>query len=1005
VGFDCARCHTPFSWLVENITQIHRQSRFPLTGAHVVADCFDCHESASKLVFEPLSVDCFDCHEAEFLTTTDPNHVENEYSTNCIECHNINAYSWSGAGINHSFFPLTQGHDLNDCSQCHNSGEPYNSISPECITCHEQEYQQATNPNHVAVDFSTECNECHTLDRDWRPAEFKNHDNQFFPIYSGKHKGEWDKCTECHTDQNNFTLFSCIDCHEHNQNDMNEEHDDVDGYVYNNQACFECHPTGDSDNIFNHSLSNFPLTGSHITVSCADCHTNSYSGTSTECSNCHLIDFNEAINPNHQTLNLSLGCADCHTTEADWKPATFAIHNEYYLLNGAHQTISNNCFDCHEGNYIETSNLCFGCHADEFNQTTNPPHQAADFSTSCETCHTETAWTPATFDHDNQYFPIYSGNHNGEWESCTECHTTPANYTLFSCIDCHEHNQPDTDSEHNGVGGYDYSSEACFACHPTGDGDDGFNHNLTNFPLTGAHLTTECVGCHANGYTGTTTICSECHQTDYNQSANPSHQSLSLPSTCETCHTTNAGWSPATFPIHNEYYVLNGAHQTISNNCFECHEGNYIETPNLCFGCHAEDYNQTTDPPHQPAGFSTLCETCHIESAWTPATFDHDNQYFPIYSGNHNGEWESCTECHTTPSNYTLFSCIDCHEHNQPDTDSQHNGVGGYSYNSEACYACHPTGDGDDGFNHNLTNFPLTGAHLTTECVGCHANGYAGTTTICSECHQTDYNQSANPSHQSLSLPETCETCHTTNAGWSPATFPIHDNYYVLDGAHQTISNNCFECHEGNYNNTTDACMSCHTSDFNQTTNPNHTALGLPVECESCHTTNPDWNPATFPIHNNYFVLQGAHQTIANQCIACHEGNYNNTPNTCYGCHTSDYNQTTDPPHASAQFPTECEACHTQTAWEPSTFNHDSQYFPIFSGEHQGEWDQCSDCHTNPTNYSIFSCIDCHEHNQSDMASEHRGVPGYSWNSAACFECHPNGEEDKILPHNIRKIN
>jgi hypothetical protein len=96
---------------------------------------------------------------------------------------------------------------------------------------------------------------------------------------------------------------------------------------------------------------------------------------------------------------------------------------------------------------------------------------------------------------------------------------------------------------------------------------------------------------------------------------------------------------------------------------------------------------------------------CHSQNAWTPATFDHDSKYFPIYSGEHAGEWNQCSECHTTQNNYTLFSCIDCHEHNQTDMDSKHIGeVSGYVYQSTACYDCHPNGteDDDDGGIQNL---------------------------------------------------------------------------------------------------------------------------------------------------------------------------------------------------------------------------------------------------------------------------------------------------------------
>lgn len=345
-----------------------------------------------------------------------------------------------------------------------------------------------------------------------------------------------------------------------------------------------------------------------------------------------------------------------------------------------------------------------------------------------------------------------------------------------------------------------------------------------------------------NGFKGTPTECNQCHISDYNNSSNPSHVNLNLSTDCASCHTTAPGWEPARFDIHDNFYVLDGAHASISNDCKACHHGNYNSTPSTCVGC-----------------------------------------------------------------------------------------------------------------------------------------------------HNTDYNNSLNPRHAALNIPKDCSTCHTTAPGWAPATFDIHNNYYVLDGAHEPVAKDCFICHKGNYNNTPNTCVGCHLSDFNSSINPNHVSLNIPKDCASCHTTAPDWEPATFGIHNNYYVLAGAHAIIANDCATCHHGDYNNTPNTCYGCHQADYNNTNNPDHQAANFPTTCATCHSQTAWTPASFNHDGLYFPIYSGKHKNEWNQCSDCHTNSSNYKIFSCFSCHP--KGEMDNEHNGVNGYSYNSAACYSCHPQGKK------------
>ncbi len=698
---------------------------------------------------------------------------------------------------------------------------------------------------------------------------------------------------------------------------MDDEHEGIGGYIYNSVACLECHPIGEAEGGFDHNQSAFPLTGAHTIVECASCHTDGYQGTTTVCYNCHTNDFNQSTNPNHIEIGIVTECETCHTTAPEWIPATFDNHNDYYFLSGAHATIANDCFSCHEGDYNNTPLSCVGCHNNDFNETTNP------------------------------------------------------------------------------------------------------NHN-----------------------------------------------EIGLSDVCDICHTTSPEWKPAEFPNHNDYYALLGAHATIASDCNTCHNGDYTSTPNTCVGCHLEEYNQTTDPPHDAAGFSTDCETCHSENAWEPSTFDHDGEYFPIYSGKHNNEWASCIECHTTPNNYVVFSCIDCHEHNQADTDDEHEGVGGYSYNSEACYVCHPTGDADDGLNHDLTNFPLTGAHITVNCLDCHEDGYTGTTTFCfdchtdqynestnpdhleinipnicddchttipdwepalfpnhddyytltgahtsvdcmschdgdynntpvscNECHISNYNESTNPNHLTLNFPTVCDDCHTTIPNWEPALFPVHDDYYALTGAHNTIADDCASCHDGDYNNTPIDCYGCHTNDYNESVNPDHVTLNLPFTCDDCHTTIPDWEPALFQIHDNYYPLNGAHAAISGDCATCHDGDYNNTPNTCFGCHEDDYNQTNDPAHLAAQFPTECELCHTENAWEPSTFDHDNLYFPIYSGEHQDEWNSCIDCHINPSNYSVFSCLGCHEQGETD--DDHSEVDDYVYESMACLDCHPNGEGDK----------
>jgi hypothetical protein len=434
--------------------------------------------------------------------------------------------------------------------------------------------------------------------------------------------------------------------------------------------------------------------------------------------------------------------------------------------------------------------------------------------------------------------------------------------------------------------------------------------------LNGAHaaIAQDCAACHNGDYNNTPNTCYGCHAADYTQTTNPNHAAAQFPTDCQSCHTETA-WTPSTFD-HDSFYPIVGAHTAIANNCDACHNGNYTDTPNTCYGCHAADYTQTTNPDHAAAQFPTDCQACHTETAWAPATFDHDQFY------------------------------------------------------------------------------PLTGAHMAiaNDCAVCHHGDYTNTPNTCAGCHTDDYNQSVNPNHLALGIPMDCISCHSTEPDWMPASFDIHNNYYQLNGAHAAIAFDCAACHNGDYNNTPNTCYGCHAADFLQTTNPNHSDAQFPTDCQACHSETA-WIPSSFD-HNSFYPIVGAHVAIANNCDACHNGDYTNTPNTCYGCHASDYNQVNNPNHLSGGFPTDCVLCHTQDAWSPSTFDHDGLYFPIYDGKHEGEWNDCVDCHIVAGNFSVFSCIDCHEHdNPADLADEHEDVPGYVYESNACYACHPTGED------------
>jgi hypothetical protein len=221
-------------------------------------------------------------------------------------------------------------------------------------------------------------------------------------------------------------------------------------------------------------------------------------------------------------------------------------------------------------------------------------------------------------------------------------------------------------------------------------------HDGTALPLVGAHAAVDCDACHsgpvASLYVGTPTDCYACHAETWAATIDPPHATSGFGTDCVRCHSVYAtGWSSGDFR-HPASFPLTGGHAL--PDCSACHGDGFANTPTDCVACHQEDYDRTSDPNHVSAGFPTDCAACHTISAWEPANWDHD-RLFPIYSGRHSNEWNTCADCHVVPANYAVFECITCHAHERAETDSEHRDVSGYQYLSSECFRCHPRGEED----------------------------------------------------------------------------------------------------------------------------------------------------------------------------------------------------------------------------------------------------------------------------------------------------------------------
>ncbi|HLF81921.1 MAG TPA: hypothetical protein VI410_09150, partial [Anaerolineales bacterium] len=366
----------------------------------------------------------------------------------------------------------------------------------------------------------------------------------------------------------------------------------------------------------------------------------------------------------------------------------------------------------------------------------------------CRDCHTEHQGAQAAitlqeivnYPHDRTGFTLLA-------------HAPTAAGGAFRCMDCH----PASLRE--------FSTDSCEGCH-----------NQLDSAYTVQHLSLECAFCHPGARTvlalqGAPTRCLECHASDDVHSGR-------LGQVCESCHTPQT-WEGATLDHALTGFPLLASHATAD--CLGCHvERQWSGIPRDCTGCHSQQ------DPH--AGqFAQDCDACHSPTQWSEVHFDHQQSAYPL-AGSH--RTASCSSCHANGRYVgTPTACIACHA-----AEDEHDGRFG-----QDCAACHEPSTWDDvTFDHSLSRFPLTGAHRSTACLGCHESGsFAGTPTACSACH-------AEPGIHRGVFGTQCASCHSTSA-WLPATWNGSHSFPMNHGG---AGGKCSTCHPSSYGQYT--CYECH---------------------------------------------------------------------------------------------------------------------------------------------------------------------------------------------------
>jgi hypothetical protein len=549
---------------------------------------------------------------------------------------------------------------------------------------------------------------------------------------------------------------------------------------------------------------------------------------------------------------------------------------------------------------------------------------------------------------------------------------------------------------------------------------------------------TNCTKCHLLGEKLNRTKCLDCHVEIKNLIAQKKGYHFSKEvgeKECCACHSDHHGrnfkivnFDKDKFDHTKAGYELLGKHKEIE--CTSCHKSEFIKTKisqnkgfsylgleRDCRSCHV-DYHQNN--------LSTNCASCHDYNGFKPASlFDHQKSKFPLV-GKH--QKVDCEKCHKTEiqngrkfqqfAGVQFSNCTNCHK------DPHDNKFG------QNCRKCHNEEsfhniNGLNSFDHNKTNYPLTGKHVTVNCVLCHKGKYGVTIKydLCSDCHSDFHKGQFAKNGKS---PD-CADCHNTE-GFAKTLYTVEKHNktnFILDGKHVTAQ--CNSCHkkdkEWQFKNLGKVCADCH-DDYHK---GQFIKTGLAPGCNECHDTQTFTNTLySIDQHNKTkFSLEGAH--LATPCISCHkketgkDWQFKGTGILCIDCHSNIHGNFIDEKYYPKQ---DCRSCHNVFNWHEVNFDHSLTTFPLkdrhaeisckqchlfekkgesISQKFSGLSNNCLTCHKDAHNHQfdedgVTHCEKCHEFkNWKAELFNHdntRFKLGLSHGNLKCDKCHDQAKSD-----------
>ncbi len=542
----CDTCHGqdgPFDGLPNFV----HTSAFPLSGAHAVERCTDCHEPESAFAIEsvagvapPAPRACADCHadspHMEPLLAAVAQADATTRDASCAACHSAESEDFAHADRQRTLelhaatgFALEPPHAELKCSACHAPEGSFEQRYPgrqgqQCQACHVDPHEGQFNGRGSTSDG---CVDCHRA-TDFTPPEFDlaSHARSAFPL-EGAHAAV--ACAVCHPRANETgprrfvgTPTACADCH----TDAHSGAFAGDARSRGGTRCDACHTSASfapaAASAFDHARdAGFTLDGAHADLSCVDCHArlaapDAMGRASARAKGTRCVDCHQDV---HAPAFAARECSTCHAT-SDFRrvePSFDHGSSTGFALQGAHERAE--CRSCH-GEYADPSSSgrhlgrvreltdgsferCETCHADPHRGVFDTPGRPIQTGSArgCARCHDQETFLGASENFDHGLWTGFKLIGAHARAACTDCHAAleatsraatrlgPAKGT--SCADCH------TDP-HAGQFARQGAND-CARCHA--DGEDflalRFDHARdSRFALDKTHGKLDCAACH-----------------------------------------------------------------------------------------------------------------------------------------------------------------------------------------------------------------------------------------------------------------------------------------------------------------------------------------------------------------------------------------------------------------------------------------------------------------------------------------------------------------------------